>query len=194
MDFKNEICATFKTLRSAERIDLLCGLFHLCVPLELRFIGSCVEDLIRRNHLTQIDFEGKANNNTFNGDIKLNVLSGDFFHEISLYMSFLHSDNTNSARAYFSVLEHIKCSIDFQIDQLEPPTFQFDSCVIADIELMYTMAIHHPAFSYEERMKLYKYLKQLQQSFKEMKYSQKSVSYNEINFPLGKWPYFFLAY
>lgn len=48
-------------LGSAQRLEFLCGLLDLCNPLELRFLGSCLEDLARKDYHYLRDSEAKAN-------------------------------------------------------------------------------------------------------------------------------------
>ncbi|MBZ3887150.1 Zinc finger CCHC domain-containing protein 2 [Sciurus carolinensis] len=48
-------------LGSAQRLEFMCGLLDLCNPLELRFLGSCLEDLARKDYHYLRDSEAKAN-------------------------------------------------------------------------------------------------------------------------------------
>lgn len=59
---KFQVYDWFKTLDGAKRIDFLNGMLHLCFPLELRFLGSCIEELARKDYMYLRDAELKANN------------------------------------------------------------------------------------------------------------------------------------
>ncbi|KAJ8376532.1 hypothetical protein SKAU_G00071120 [Synaphobranchus kaupii] len=48
-------------LNPAKRIEFMCGLLHMCQPLELRFLGACLEDLARKDFHVLRDFEIRAN-------------------------------------------------------------------------------------------------------------------------------------
>ncbi len=48
-------------LNPSGRVELLCGLLHMCQPLELRFLGACLEDLARRDFTVLRDYEIRAN-------------------------------------------------------------------------------------------------------------------------------------
>lgn len=58
---KEEVCSWFAAQRSADRVDLLCGLLQLCLPLELRFVGACLEELARKDCARLKEFERRAN-------------------------------------------------------------------------------------------------------------------------------------
>ena len=52
----------FRALNGAHRIETLCAMLDCCVPFEVRFLGSYVEDLGRRDFHELRDVENKANN------------------------------------------------------------------------------------------------------------------------------------
>ena len=58
---KFQVYDWFRTLDGAKRIDFLNGMLHLCFPLELRFLGSCIEELARKDYSYLRDAEVKAN-------------------------------------------------------------------------------------------------------------------------------------
>ena len=58
---KYQVYDWFRTLDGAKRIDFLNGMLHLCFPLELRFLGSCIEELARKDYSYLRDAEIKAN-------------------------------------------------------------------------------------------------------------------------------------
>ena len=57
---KEDIYGWFRDSVSSQRIDLLCGLLQLCLPLELRFVGSCVEEQARKDYCRLVDYELKV--------------------------------------------------------------------------------------------------------------------------------------
>ena len=69
---KEDLCDWFKELKPPKRIDYLCALLHVCLPPELRFIGSVLEDLAKKDYNYLRDKEFIANsphelsNNQFN--------------------------------------------------------------------------------------------------------------------------------
>jgi len=53
--------AWFRLLNGSQRIETLCALLDCCVPFEVRFIGSFIEDLGRRDFHELRDVDHKAN-------------------------------------------------------------------------------------------------------------------------------------
>ncbi|RWS30348.1 zinc finger CCHC domain-containing protein 2-like protein [Leptotrombidium deliense] len=58
---KEEVFEWFKELSGATRIELMCGLLNLCIPLEWRFFATVIESLARRDYASLKDYEIKAN-------------------------------------------------------------------------------------------------------------------------------------
>lgn len=61
---KEEVFDWFRTLSGAKRIELMCGLIHLCIPLETRFFGTILEDINKKNENTFREAEILANTYT----------------------------------------------------------------------------------------------------------------------------------
>ena len=61
IDSKEEVFAYFTKLSGAKRIEILSGLVHSCIPLEMRFLATLVESLARRDYVTLLEDEHKAN-------------------------------------------------------------------------------------------------------------------------------------
>ena len=51
----------FRKLGNWERIDFMCGLLDLCHPFEVRYLGTFVEELRRKDYDTLKKYEDKAN-------------------------------------------------------------------------------------------------------------------------------------
>ena len=162
---KEEVCVWFKNLSGAERIELLCSLLHTCVPIELRFIGSCLEDLARKDFIYLRDAEIKAN------DIaEITKLTPDFMHEgtrsrISLYLALLYSANNACSHTMFELLSCLEPSLKGESAQCTDPV---DSTFAEDVILILTMAANHPAFTFSQRQQLYKDLKTVETLLQEL--------------------------
>lgn len=154
---KDELCASFKNLRSADRIDLMCGLLQLCVPLELRFIGSYLEDLARKDYSELKEFETKANDSEALRETPVNEATKDSCGALNVYISLLHSDNSFCAHVLFNMLRGLKDLIQDSVKQSSssdiPAMCDFE--MADDILLLFTMALHHPAFTFSQRFQLY---------------------------------------
>ena len=153
---KEEVCAWFKDITGAERIELLCSLLHMCVPMELRFIGSCLEDLARKDFIYLRDAEIKAN------DIaEIKKLTQDFMDEgtrsrVSLYLALLYSTNNACSHTMFELLSCVEPCLRQQSAKC---TNSVDTTLAEDAVLILTMAANHPAFTFSQRQQLYKDLK-----------------------------------
>jgi len=150
---KEDIYSWFKESVSSQRIDLLCGLLQLCLPLELRFVGSCVEEQARKDYCRLIDYEAKANDlaeyDTLAAGVDVNC---GLQKTLSVYVALLRSDNTVCALRIFDTLMQLWSRVRTwrcRHDQL------IDGQVASDLLLLYTMTAYHPAFSFSQRIKLY---------------------------------------
>lgn len=144
---KEEICTWFKELSPHKRVDIMCGMLHLCLPLELRFLGSYVEDLAKKdfNHLREA--EGKANSR--NEMSKFKDADGKAFRsKMAVYLALLHSSNTSCSSVIYELLEnHIQNSLSV-INGL-------DGTAIHSILLVLAMAMNHPAFTFHQKGKMF---------------------------------------
>lgn len=161
---KDEICAVFRDLNSSERIDLLSTMLQLCVPLELRFVGSCLEELARRDYSRLLEFENRAND-----PAALNLLSDRSCNivtdcklaaTLNVYVSLLHSDNTNCARIMFDILTSIEQTLERCMANSESDTDVVNAVtrrhdLVTDLNLLFTLASFHPAFTFSQRQMLY---------------------------------------
>ena len=156
---KEEVCAWFKDITGAERIELLCSLLHMCVPMELRFIGSCLEDLARKDFIYLRDAEIKAN------DIaEIKKLKHDFMDEgtrsrVSLYLALLYSTNNACSHTMFELLSRVEPSLRQQSAKC---TNSVDTTLAEDAVLILAMAANHPAFTFSQRQQLYRDLKSVE--------------------------------
>lgn len=164
---KDELCASFKNLRSADRIDLMCGLLQLCVPLELRFIGNYLEELVRKDYSDLKEFETKANDSDVLRETPVNEATKDSCGALNVYVSLLHSDNSFCAHVLYTMLRGLKDLIQDAVKQSgsseKPAMCDFE--MADDILLLFTMALHHPAFTFSQRFQLYNDRKTLKSLF-----------------------------
>jgi len=58
---QEEIHRYFNHLTGAKRIEFLYGLLHLCQPLELRYLGTCLEEIARKDYEYLYHAEQKTN-------------------------------------------------------------------------------------------------------------------------------------
>ncbi|XP_039663905.1 zinc finger CCHC domain-containing protein 14 isoform X2 [Perca fluviatilis] len=144
----------FSSLTSAQRIEFLCGLLDLCVPIELRFLGSCLEDLARKDYHSLRDAEIKANNPADLSGLT-NITDEVVRSKLLVSLALLGSDNREAAVVLYRTLTHIDTVINNYGLALN------DGRTEEQFLLLFTMASHHPAFSFHQKQALRQQLSQI---------------------------------
>lgn len=148
---KEDVFAWFSRLSASKRIDVLTGLLHMCLPLELRFVGSCVEDLAKRNFHYLREAELKANKP--HEIEKLRDISDETVRSrINVYLALLYSTNRQCSSLLFDILTCI---------QGEVGNLSVDEKIASELLLMMTVAVNHPVFTFEQKQVLSKHLEVL---------------------------------
>uniref|UniRef100_A0A087XMM0 CCHC-type domain-containing protein n=1 Tax=Poecilia formosa TaxID=48698 RepID=A0A087XMM0_POEFO len=137
----------FSTLTSAQRAEFLCGLLDLCVPIELRFLGSCLEDLARKDYHSLRDAEIKANNPADLSGLT-NVTDEVVRSKLLVSLALLGTDNREAAGVLYRTLTHIDTVINnYGLALNEGRTEE-------QFLLLFTMASNHPAFNFHQKQVL----------------------------------------
>ena len=145
---KFQVYDWFRTLDGAKRIDFLNGMLHLCFPLELRFLGSCIEELARKEYGYLRDAEIKAN-----APIEIQLMN-----EISdkvtrskmiVTLALLGSNNFECARLLYDLLN---VDIADLLEKMEDA--KLDEKIADEFLLMLTMAANHPAFDFQMKTRM----------------------------------------
>ncbi|XP_041102649.1 zinc finger CCHC domain-containing protein 2 [Polyodon spathula] len=193
-------------LSPAKRIEFMCGLLHMCQPPELRFLGSCLEDLARKDFHILRDSEIKANGPN---DLSLltDVTDPVIRSKLLVCMALLGSENRECAEILFRILSHVDSSLNLFKKYGLPVTTYTDhhrcgdgevhggslqGCgppmeVAADaqqqLELLLTMASLHPAFPFHQRECLRMHLDKIERYFIWILFSQNNVQPNDYFAP-----------
>ncbi|XP_066504640.1 zinc finger CCHC domain-containing protein 14 [Hoplias malabaricus] len=146
----------FSGLNSAQRAEFLCGLLDLCLPVELRFLGSCLEDLARKDYHSLRDAEIKANNPADLAQFA-NITDEVVRSKLLVSLALLSSDNRAAAAVLFRTLTHIDAVIHNYGLRLN------DGRTGEQFLLLFTMASNHPAFSFHQKQVLRQQLAQIQE-------------------------------
>lgn len=164
-------------LNPAKRIEFMCGLMHMCQPLELRFLGSYLEDLARKDYHVLRDFEFRANNPSDLG-ILTDVIDPVVRSKLLVCLSLLGSDSRECAGMLFRILSredpalfyknndyslpqfrdphhpssHQPCQ-DGNVYRRTEPTCAAETAAgpLEQLALLFTMASLHPAFHFHQR-------------------------------------------
>ncbi|XP_055381945.1 probable serine/threonine-protein kinase DDB_G0267686 [Condylostylus longicornis] len=146
---KEDIVSWFKELESYRRIDIMCTLLNMCLPFELRFLGTCLEELGRRDSQELRGIELRVNNpQELSSDIA-SCQSGEptdlkIRRKMALYLALIRACNRSCVNELFKTLDSWG-ELDFQ--KLS------DVDTLHELLLVYSMATNHPVFSFEQRFK-----------------------------------------
>uniref|UniRef100_A0A8C9F7I1 Zinc finger CCHC-type containing 2 n=1 Tax=Pavo cristatus TaxID=9049 RepID=A0A8C9F7I1_PAVCR len=181
-------------LGSAQRLEFMVGLLDLCNPLELRFLGSCLEDLARKDYHCLRDSEAKANGLSDPGQL------GDFRDpavrsKLIVYLALLGSENREAAGRLHRLLPQVDSILQScparrpraGATEEEGAEDEEEVVVVMDgagengqgplpaaqglgfgaqeeLLLLFTMASLHPAFSFHQRVTLREHLERLRRA------------------------------
>lgn len=135
-----EVWLWFRDSEPHRRLGLLCGLLNMCLPMELRFISTCVEDLGKRDFHDLREAESKANN-TQEIERLSNLLDERTRSNLIVYIALLSARNHTCSSLLYQVLA--------QAPPQDPPLADVNH--IKELLLIYTMVLHHPAFTFEQK-------------------------------------------
>lgn len=154
---KEDVCSWYSNLAPASRIDFLSGFLRLLLPWELRFVGSCLEDLARRDFHVFREAELRANTMSVMQRISslYSFTSDEFRALLTISLALLHSTNVQCATLYSDVL--------IWNFELARELVRYDHVSREDIILLYNLAVNHPAFTFDQRQTLYHLLRILKQ-------------------------------
>lgn len=141
-------------LNPARRIEFMCGLLHMCQPLELRFLGSYLEDLARKDYHVLRDFECRANSASDLG-LLTDPVDPVVRSKLLVCLSLLQSDNRECAGILFRILSHVDPALLRksypQHLSFHPPCPDPAAGALEQLALLFTMASVHPAFHFHQR-------------------------------------------
>lgn len=176
---KEEVLLWFKDLDSYKRIDVLYELLNMCMPFELRFIGSCIEELgkdtyqeLRGPSLTANDIEKLSK------DVSLNqgILEEGVRHRVLIYLSLLSSRNYKVATwLYRKVLR-----TEYLEEQVLKDSGKDDG-LNSEFLLLFTMALHHPAFTFEQKQ----FFSRIIAGLIELRENRISAKHSALGYPPG---------
>ncbi|KAM7390833.1 hypothetical protein PAMA_008833 [Pampus argenteus] len=177
-------------LNPAKRVEFMCGLLHMCQPLELRFLGSYLEDLARKDYHVLRDFEFRANSPSDLG-LLTDVVDPVVRSKLLVCLSLLGSDSRECAGILFRILSHVDPALfyksyDYSLPPLRDPHHHsvhppcHDGSVtgrteqpcgvsvndtaagaLEQLALLFTMASLHPAFHFHQNKWMRQTLKEL---------------------------------
>lgn len=165
---EEDIYDWFRDSVSSRRIDVLCSMLRLCLPLELRFVGSCLEDLARKDYHFLREYELKSNDESGYATLvnTTTTTPEELQNTLNIYVSLLHSTNTLCANSLFRILEGLYDKLQLTLAQGLSGSAQSignENLAAEDLLLLFTMAVHHPAFTFSQRIKICEVLMNVKQ-------------------------------
>lgn len=142
---KEEVFTWFQNLQAHKRIEAMYMLLNMCYPLELRYCGTCLEDLARKDYYILRDKETEANNITEVSKIR-NIHDQHTRNHLIVVLSLLNSSNTLCAKEIYRVL-----SEEIKVEVLASLRIFSDPKLIEQYLLLLTLAQHHPAFTFSQQ-------------------------------------------
>lgn len=158
---KESIVTWFKDLTSFKRIDVMCNLLQTCQPFETRFLGTCIEELGRKDFALLRQIENIVNNPAELGTQDLNnIHDKDTRSKISQFLCVLHSTNKRCANEMYNILVNFYEDVN---NIIKSGALLREDGPIDELLLIYALGTFHPAFSFEKKMYLGELLMRLLQ-------------------------------
>lgn len=167
---KEDVVSWFKELESYKRIDAMCTLLNMCLPFELRFIGTYLEELGKRDFQELRGAELRANNPTdLAADIGGANTDPRTGRKMALYVSLLRSCNFACATTLYNAMVSLE-----QSGLLKG----LYGDLLEEILLLYTMALHHPAFTFDQKSHFGEILEKLKVEDQRLQYQEQQKHIN----------------
>jgi hypothetical protein len=149
MILTDDVVIWFKNLESHRRIEVMCTLLNLCLPFELRFLGTCLEDQGRRDAQELRGVELRVNNpqdfvNEIGSFQTGQPVETKIRRKMALYLALLRANNRTGVNELFKTLERWGDRDFSKFSDGDP---------LQELLLVYTMATNHPVFSFDQRQK-----------------------------------------
>lgn len=133
------MCLWFKNNEPHRRLELLCCLLNMCLPFELHFIKTCLEDLNKRVDLR--DVETKVNSHQEIESLS-NILDEQTRSRLVVCVALLSATNHTGSEILFRVLT---------ANHSHPSSVHLEPNYQKEMLLLYTMVLHHPAFTFQQK-------------------------------------------
>jgi len=193
---QEQIHRYFNHLSGAKRIEFLYGLLHLCQPLELRYLGTCLEEIARKDYEYLYHAEQKTNHlpsqtATLNNNDINNSQQTDLVNEEKLDLT----DQFTRAHAIVDIallwaknrpcalrlFRRLKSSESVKLVDLLLERDDLDERTMDEILIIFCLAANHPAFSFDMRTQMSQILKELEKRQRKMKLLQQNTQTNVNN-------------
>lgn len=186
---KKEVIAWFRDLSAHRRIDFLCALMDCCGPLELRFLGSYVEELGRKDFESLRECELNANDLSYLSKLT-NISDIRILDKVLTSLALMNSKCQEGARVLFTTLkDHTNTILNGGRTARDSSQQSATTDTHGKVVLLGVMALNHPAFTFSQKQALRTQLSALLQAVEgqtcEEVSCQKSIYNSGMRFLLG---------
>lgn len=158
MTYLANFCDWFQRQQAASRLEMLVTLLQMLHPLELRFVGACVEELARKDYYCLREYEIRSNSGQMVAQLS-DLSDAACRSRLVVTLSLLYSGNYVTS----SVLYRILLNLESIFHQLPKTKDVFD-----EIILLLVMAKHHPAFRFDQRAEVAELLEKIAASMAQL--------------------------
>jgi len=148
----DEVVAYFKTLKSYERLWMMCRLQSHCLPIELRYLGTCLDNLSKRDIHILKKLELEANDPANVSEVACKCICDRTVRAAVIkYLSVLNTNSTKCSELIYKALTDDK-----GLERIFkfPKVFFNDKNAFEELMVLYTLAVNHPAFLFEQKTQL----------------------------------------
>lgn len=148
----DEVVAYFKTLKSYERLWMMCRLQSHCLPIELRYLGTCLDNLSKRDVHILKKLELEANDPANVSEVACKCICDRTVRAAVIkYLSVLNTNSTKCSELIFRALTDQQ-----GLERIfkSPKAFFNDKNAFEELMVLYTLAVNHPAFLFEQKIQL----------------------------------------
>lgn len=150
----------FRDAPSHNRLQVLCRLLECCVPHELQYLATFLEELLRRNMVLNAPSDATYANLKHLGEIT----DSNCRRQLCLLLTRLKSANKIPAYNIYDIL------IRYDFAKFFSRVISMEEELVDEILLLFTLAANHPAMTFSQRNRLSQRLVELRetidQSFK----------------------------
>ncbi|XP_071784891.1 uncharacterized protein [Asterias amurensis] len=168
---KKEVINWFRDLSACRRIEFLCALMDCCGPLELRFLGTYIEELGRRDYDRLREMELNANDVNYLSKL-INISDIRILDKVLTSLALMSSRCKDGARVLFKTLKDHTDIILNRACPREPCSETHEKVV-----LLAVMALNHPAFTFSEKQALRSQLSALLQAVESSVHCEDGADY-----------------
>ncbi|KAK4880205.1 hypothetical protein RN001_008351 [Aquatica leii] len=146
---KEDVLLWFKDLEGYKRIDVMFELLNMCIPFEVRFLGSCIEEIgkhsyqeLRGSAIIANDIDKLTKDTT----LSQGLLDEGVRHRVLIYLSLLSSSNCKCANWFYKTLLRTEW-----VESCVSRGNCKDENLQSELLLLFTMGLHHPAFTFDQK-------------------------------------------